>query len=33
METFYNPVRQHSHLGGMSPVEFERASMRLTTCP
>lgn len=33
LEMFYNPVRQHSHLGGMSPVEFERASMRLSTCP
>ncbi len=33
MEMFYNPVRQHSTLNGMSPVEFERANVRLTTCP
>ena len=24
LEMFYNPVRQHSTLSGMSPVEFER---------
>jgi transposase InsO family protein len=33
MEMFYNPVRQHSTLGGMSPIEFEKANVRLTTCP
>ena len=24
IELFYNPVRQHSHLDGLSPIEFER---------
>ena len=24
IELFYNPVRQHSHLNGLSPMEFER---------
>ena len=33
MEMFYNPVRRHSTLNGMSPVQFERANVRLTTCP
>jgi len=33
MEMFYNPVRQHSTLNGMSPVQFERANVRLTTRP
>jgi putative transposase len=26
IELFYNPVRQHSHLKGMSPIQFERAA-------
>jgi transposase InsO family protein len=25
IELFYNPVRQHSHLNGLSPMQFERA--------
>ena len=25
---FYNPTRRHSHLGGVSPEEFERAGRR-----
>jgi transposase InsO family protein len=25
IELFYNPVRQHSHLRGLSPMQFERA--------
>lgn len=33
IELFYNPVRQHSHLRGLSPLQFERASARLTHCP
>lgn len=33
IELFYNPVRQHSHLNGLSPMQFERASVGLTTCP
>ena len=33
MEMFYNPVRQHSTLGGLSPIQFERANVRLTMCP
>lgn len=33
VELFYNPVRQHSYLGGLSPIQFERANARLTTCP
>ncbi len=33
MELFYNPVRQHSHLAGPSPIQFERAEARLTVCP
>jgi transposase InsO family protein len=33
IELFYNPVRQHSHLKGLSPMHFERAGARLTTCP
>lgn len=32
LEMFYNPVRQHSKLKGMSPVEFERKNVHLTTC-
>ena len=23
IETFYNPTRRHSHLGGVSPAQFE----------
>ncbi|MEM8984178.1 MAG: IS3 family transposase, partial [Pseudomonadota bacterium] len=26
IEMFYNPVRRHSHLGGVSPEVFESAS-------
>ena len=26
IEMFYNPKRRHSHLGGVSPEAFERAS-------
>ena len=26
IETFYNRIRRHSHLGGVSPEAFERAS-------
>lgn len=33
VELFYNPVRQHSYLSGLSPIQFERANARLTTCP
>lgn len=33
IELFYNPVRQHSHLNGLSPMQFERTGSRLTTCP
>ena len=25
IDSFYNPTRRHSHLGGVSPEEFERA--------
>lgn len=25
IDSFYNPVRRHSHLGGVSPNEFEAA--------
>jgi putative transposase len=25
IESFYNPTRRHSHLGGMSPDQFEAA--------
>ena len=25
IETFYNPIRRHSHLGGVSPASFEAA--------
>lgn len=32
LEMFYNPVRQHSYLNGASPIEFEKAKARLTTC-
>lgn len=27
IEMFYNPTRRHSHLGGVSPEAFERASI------
>jgi putative transposase len=33
IELFYNPVRQHSYLAGLSPVQFEKANKRSTTCP
>jgi putative transposase len=33
IELFYNPVRQHSHLNRLSPIQFEKANARLTTCP
>jgi putative transposase len=26
IELFYNPVRQHSHLAGLSPIQFETAA-------
>ena len=25
IETFYNPVKRHSHTGGVSPAKFEEA--------
>lgn len=28
IELFYNPVRQHSHLGGISPAQFETRDVR-----
>src|ERR1700678_4178428 len=28
IDSFYNPTRRHSHLGGVSPEEFERAGRR-----
>jgi putative transposase len=28
VDSFYNPTRRHSHLGGVSPEEFERAGRR-----
>jgi putative transposase len=28
IEAFYNPTRRHSHLGGVSPEEFESAANR-----
>ena len=33
IEAFYNPTRRHSHLGGVSPEEFESAAngRRLST--
>jgi putative transposase len=27
IETFYNRIRRHSHLGGVSPEAFERAAL------
>ncbi|HTE43058.1 MAG TPA: IS3 family transposase, partial [Steroidobacteraceae bacterium] len=27
MEMFYNPIRRHSTLDGLSPVEFERSTL------
>lgn len=33
IELFYNPVRRHAHLNGLSPLQFERKGSRLTTCP
>lgn len=32
LEMFYNPVRQHSTLNGLSPIQFEKATARLITC-
>jgi putative transposase len=28
IDSFYNPTRRHSYLGGVSPEEFERAGRR-----
>ncbi len=28
VESFYNPTRRHSHLGGVSPESFETAGRR-----
>jgi putative transposase len=28
IESFHNPTRRHSHLGGVSPMEFEAAFKR-----
>ncbi|WP_441603779.1 MULTISPECIES: hypothetical protein [unclassified Dyella] len=28
MDQFYNPIRRHSYLGGVSPNEFEAAHRR-----
>lgn len=28
IESFYNPIRRHSHLGGVSPAEFESSNRR-----
>ncbi|MFH1314027.1 MAG: IS3 family transposase, partial [Candidatus Eisenbacteria bacterium] len=28
IEMFYNPRRRHSHIGGVSPEVFERASSK-----
>jgi putative transposase len=33
IEMFYNPVRQHSYLDGLSPLAFEKITGRLTACP
>ena len=33
IEMFYNRVRRHSHLGGMSPEAFEAASQTGSGCP
>lgn len=33
VELFYNPVRRHSYLGWISPIQFEKVKARLTTCP
>jgi putative transposase len=32
IEVFYNRERRHSHIGGVSPVEFERRGSLLTGC-
>jgi putative transposase len=32
LEMFYNPVRQHSTLNDFSPIQFEKANARPTTC-
>ena len=26
IDSFYNPIRRHKHLGGLSPEEFEKAA-------
>ena len=31
IEQFYNPVRRHSYLGGVSPEEFEAVNRRSRT--
>ena len=31
IEMFYNPKRRHSYLNSQSPVDFERANMRIST--
>jgi putative transposase len=33
IEMFYNSVRQHSYLDGLSPTEYEKVTASLTTCP
>jgi putative transposase len=33
IDEFYNPVRRHSYLGGVSPDTFEAAARRLKACP
>ena len=30
IECFYNPRRRHSHLGGLSPIQFEMRETNLT---
>ena len=33
IEQFYNPVRRHSYLGGVSPDTLEAAARRPKKCP